>query len=922
MKTKIIVSLIAVLLQVMPIHASWYYSINFDYKTIGLMSASYVALFEIENKNESYEHDVMKHYAEATGYSTAIYSEKMMMYNSLKDPGELAKENCLYYNAIYKLVSEGIIPKTISVLKLCLKDPKQALWWGTRLNTVMSETENLCHQYQSVVTNGKLKFNDIPFLKFKQEYADLVDLSIANGKDWKEQINNIFSANFESCNSEDSLEVSYKTFPTMVAKIASAGANIYSSVMDYAPYYSKFKNTISEVNSIIGNFQNIDSFESGVCNTLGALSSVAELVETSNYSEDGWINSFQEDNSESDFTQTVKIVYHDYGTDTIAWYDPPTFVDKIPTTTIKASELDEYCKQNVTANPEWYCIVSGSSCTDKSIGYDFSSSEMESMYNYSEQRAGYSRASYLADQETNKDKYTYHFYENLLTHREHRIREKDHVDIYPFKAGAAYLHCTRWHDWKTELQSFEFDSDKEDYDAFKDRVNLALQQAREKANAGKYDYQAQTYDENGKALEQIDGTKSVVNPYYGLNPENIILDWGTKNYYQHTTANQLAGATKATFKVTCHGEYDLNNGKFVHMCEHGKKSWIHQNTAGWDHCDDNVATIQECIFDNVTEIDDPTDNTIEDSIAYYKEKIETLETQRSEVLNEQKALDITVDKDKYIKLQDEYNSLSNEIDNCNSILGEYTRNKEEAEAEKYNQITELSSSSLADVMETLSRTYQIEWENAYDDPSNFVNMGDYLQYTRIGSCDSRGGSMVFTAKLSFDEPGFKAKWIKIFGAKIFMRRRARALCEYHLKAYTTEENVIEEMDVDGKSKEEAAQLVEERRKELQANYDPDSCQVTVQLAYKEQQNDSIEDVQHLMYPADRLDIAQDIYARLRKIYIELVYVERYMQYKTTWGQLIKGYFPYVRNDSGLKTSIASVCLRRWMKNGGAKGYDD
>ncbi len=82
-----------------------------------------------------------------------------------------------YYKRIYNIVSRGIIPKTIDVAKLMVKDPSTAIYWGSYLVKTTQDVKSLCQQFESVVTNGKLSFKDLPFLEIADQFKQVFDIT-------------------------------------------------------------------------------------------------------------------------------------------------------------------------------------------------------------------------------------------------------------------------------------------------------------------------------------------------------------------------------------------------------------------------------------------------------------------------------------------------------------------------------------------------------------------------------------------------------------------------------------------------------------------------------------------------------------------------------------------------------------------------
>jgi hypothetical protein len=89
---------------------------------------------------------------------------------------------------------------------------------------------------------------------------------------------------------------------------------------------------------------------------------------------------------------------------------------------------------------------------------------------------------------------------------------------------------------------------------------------------------------------------------------------------------------------------------------------------------------------------------------------------------------------------------------------------------------------------------------------------------------------------------------------------------------------------------------------------------------KEVEEDTTEDVHHLLWASDRLEIARGIEARLARIYTDLVMIEKFLHYRHSLLDWAKELAPKLNADSNRKLSIAEQCHRRWMRNGGSANY--
>ena len=163
-----------------------YYSINIDLKTAAAMQAAYSAGAAGEAFYNEQVKSILEHYKGAETAAAAIFSNEYLRRRALTDLGlwESATENW-YYRRIYNLVAARIMPKVWTVAGMMLRNPQNALYWGSYLVKVCDETKALCMQFESVVTNSTLSFGDVVFLQIREEIAEVFRLSGIGGVDFK-----------------------------------------------------------------------------------------------------------------------------------------------------------------------------------------------------------------------------------------------------------------------------------------------------------------------------------------------------------------------------------------------------------------------------------------------------------------------------------------------------------------------------------------------------------------------------------------------------------------------------------------------------------------------------------------------------------------------------------------------------------------
>ena len=218
-KVSAIIILLLLLFGNNPIRAQ-YYSVNFDTKTVAAMSAA----FNTEAATEMYYAEqlakIRKSYQAAEVAAAGIFASKYLDRKALTDLGlwTSSTEN-YYYRRIYGMVSAKIMPKLWTVAGMMIKNPQNALYWGSYLYKVCEETKNLCYQFESIVTNSSLSFKDIAFLEINQELATILKLSELGNTDWKAILDNF--SDIGSHFSKESLKEDLDNLYAMGVSLAS-----------------------------------------------------------------------------------------------------------------------------------------------------------------------------------------------------------------------------------------------------------------------------------------------------------------------------------------------------------------------------------------------------------------------------------------------------------------------------------------------------------------------------------------------------------------------------------------------------------------------------------------------------------------------------------------------------------------------------
>ena len=110
-----------------------------------------------------------------------------------------------------------------------------------------------------------------------------------------------------------------------------------------------------------------------------------------------------------------------------------------------------------------------------------------------------------------------------------------------------------------------------------------------------------------------------------------------------------------------------------------------------------------------------------------------------------------------------------------------------------------------------------------------------------------------------------------------------------------------------------ADAVNKRISEIAQQYP--SCKITTEYAKSEATQEADNDeVIHLLWCSDRLEVAREVDSRITKIYADLVSLEKMMHYKLSILDVLKGIAPTLDYDQGRRLTILEQCHKRWMDN--------
>ncbi len=491
--------------------------------------------------------------------------------------------------------------------------------------------------------------------------------------------------------------------------------------------------------------------------------------------------------------------------------------------------------------------------------YSPSSSEREAILQNSESHAGYSR-SWVNQMNSQNDGYTYAFASGLKAYTISRNGNQRQ------KAYAYNIIVTKsWYN-KEEVYEDVFDSYSMELSTFKAQLNARLSELND--NEEGYTY------------------------YLGSD---------SKKYYQTTDATKLNGIETVTISVTCSDGIQLAEGTTSYKC----------STCGSSlnaHCKE--CAMKTSVTEDDLDLSDLNSLLTEatSQVTSISATISALEQENDELIKKISTASIT-DAAEYRK---QYNANLSLIEDYETQLAEWEAKQKEYQ-EAVDEANEGESEETDDyyripaIMADCKTAYNLTWQDE----------GSWSGYTftRTATMPNINGVITFSATLSIAR---KPKYF--MGIKI---HRAILQISWELTSEYSDTQVVEVMNLDqDKSDEDKADEVNKRISEIAQEY-PD-CEITTEYNKSNGiEEDNSDDVQHLLWSSDRLEIAREVDSRITKIYSDLVILEKYMYYKLNIINVLKGISPWqIDDEQGRRRTLVDEAYQRWRENGDLSNKDN
>ena len=847
---------IAIILLILPVtsmSAQSYHAINIDAKTVAAMTAAYAIEEETERKTASDVDSILGHYTKASLSTAGIYLSKLKDRNAMREVGLFGSDENYYYQRILYLVKDGIMPKLIVVAAKMVKQPDNALYWGPYLFKTTKNVEQLCKQFELVVTNGKLSFKDVTFLVINEKLQKVFDLAQLGNVNWKELLEKVGDFNIKAAKEDIKNDIG-----KLGGVLSTAGKGVVDSNMrDFSAIGRIFKSKPSEIYQLYQTFRskyesirnagNVKAILMGVIGSNSA-DAVSRLFQVDNYSITGYVSNYIKELQGQHYKQRWYIYSDDSGSKVLCDYKP---------------------KAEANYDDKWNGWLHFVSPRDNEYCHVLTSSEMVSAKTESERLAGWNQAKvdkYNKEHPGHHATITY-----VLQHENRRESYKHGWGARHYKRHCFYAYSIKIVDsWsiKHEVHEEIFDSESMDEETFRKRMESQL-----------------------KYWNSLESDKPI------LQRVTYKLGNDARKYYTIADENKMKGCNSVVFLAKCDDGATLAEGSF---------NWKENGNQG-KHLEDpkskNFALDKTQVSTNGANELQQKKKGCQDEIKSLENQIRSMDKQMSSLISQMNQAKMAHDNNKVAALRAQYDTVSNNQTALKRQLSQVQSNLaqiDNAIAEYYKDLNEDNGSPyrINSNMRELGSLFQLSWQDA----GEWVNGDGQYIFVRHAYCAQVKSQVTYTAVLKL-----QSKPKHFLGIRI---HRAILSVDYKLSAAYSAENVIETMNLDmSLSEKERAAKVNERQKQLMEDM-PD-CSITVRYNYaKNMPNEEGSDAIHLLWASDRLDVARDVEYQLSVIYSQLVLLEKVMNDRQTIKDFLTNQLlnPITRKSRG---TIAEYALGRW-----------
>ena len=156
------------------------------------------------------------------------------------------------------------------------------------------DVKSLCQQFESVVTNGKLSFKDLPFLEIADQFKQVFDITKLGEVDWKTTFEAI-SDDIQNSFTKENFMADIENLVVKGAALAASGFNSnLNKLLQGTSFGGTFQDKIGDIITLAGNandmFSNMkDKSALEIVNQFAGKDNIEDLFDLSDYNTTQWL---------------------------------------------------------------------------------------------------------------------------------------------------------------------------------------------------------------------------------------------------------------------------------------------------------------------------------------------------------------------------------------------------------------------------------------------------------------------------------------------------------------------------------------------------------------------------------------------------------------------------------------------------------
>lgn len=303
-----LISLLFIVSLVLPTRAA-YVKVETDWGLIEASQGAFKVNGEVEDGIGSSMEELVKNYRAASLATVGIWATKYADRKAMKDAGLFGTSENYYYRHIRHMVTQMIIPRLIVVGRELLKHPEKAIYWGPFLYKMTKDVKENCMQFQMLVTNSKLTFEDIDFLTLDPRLEKIFDLTKIGDVDWKRVFDDLGNMCDEFSN-DDLMSDLKNYFRNIPGDVGADGSRSIFKYLEEKP--ENIKDMLSAFKDTYSSIADGSIFKETLQSVIGDLKdslAVTKLFNISEYDIDKYISDYIHNSGSTFYTQRWYIYY-------------------------------------------------------------------------------------------------------------------------------------------------------------------------------------------------------------------------------------------------------------------------------------------------------------------------------------------------------------------------------------------------------------------------------------------------------------------------------------------------------------------------------------------------------------------------------------------------------------------------------------